>query len=586
MSPLPNALPDSSETPRPRLYTPGLSDHLGDRLLTFDNSTASSLELLKFKSALAQAPGFEDALRKRVDDLMRFRHPSITPVRGVEWLNQGEGLALVSIHTAGRRLSEILKDAHGATFAMELVRQLAPALVALQQAGAGLAHGALTPDRIIVTREGRLVIIEHVLAAALEQLNYPASRVRAELGLAAPAGADPVKFTPQLDVIQLGFVALSLLLGRRLEPTDYPDNIAALLDEFTHTDPAGSAKLRPWLERALQMGAQPFATAQDALDAFNHLPSDADVAPAATVAAAPRPVVKPAPAPVEPARAAKPEAPRTSEAKTLDRRDSELEADAPILANAPKQWHSGRGMKIVKWSAAALAVLAVGEGLVIAGLFSRPSAVVVTPPPPRAELLPTQPPAVITIPPPTTTPAPTPDATTAAVTPAPKPADASAAAATTAAPRTADNAAPDKPVPAGPKFGGLRLSSAIDLQVFESNNLLGSTAGPIAINEGTHALDLVNDLLGFRTTKTINVKAGQMTALTVPVPDGRVSINAVPWADVMIDGAPAGQTPIANLALKIGQHEVVFRHPQLGEQRQTITVKTDGLTRVSAVLQK
>jgi hypothetical protein len=260
----------------------------------------------------------------------------------------------------------------------------------------------------------------------------------------------------------------------------------------------------------------------------------------------------------------------------------EPEVDETMPANAPKQWHSGRGIKIVKWSAAALALLVVGEGLVIAGLFSRPSTVVVAAPPPRAELLPTQPPAVITIPAPVTTPAPTPEAA-APVTTAPKSADTSASAA--AAPKN-DGGSADKPVPAGPKFGGVKLASTIDLQVFESNNLLGSTAGPIAINEGTHALELVNDLLGFRTTKTINVKAGQMTAITVPVPDGRVSINAVPWADVVIDGTPAGQTPIANLALKIGQHEVVFRHPQLGEQRQTITVKTDGLTRVSAVLQK
>jgi hypothetical protein len=580
MSPLPNALPESSssETPRPRLYTPGLSDHLGDRLLTFDNSTASSLELLKFKAALAHAPGFEDTLRRRVDELARFRHPNVAPVRGVEWLNQSEGLALVSIHTAGRRLSEILKDAHGATFAMELVRQLAPALVALQQTGPGLAHGALTPDRIVVTREGRLVIVEHVLGAALEQLRYPAGRVRAELGLAAPADADPVKFTPRLDVIQLGFVALSLLLGRRLDAADYPDQIATLLDEFSRTDPAGSAKLRPWLERALQMGARPFETAQDALDAFTHLPTDGDDAAAQATAAA-HPVMNLAPAPVEPVRTAKGDAPRASDKKDADRKDKDIEA--PIPANAPKQWHSGRGMKIVRWSAAALAVLAVGEGLVIAGLFSRPSAVVIAPPPPRAELLPTQPPAVITLPLPASTPAPTPEA----AAPAPKSAE-TAAAATPAPAAKTDTAPADKPSSAASKFGGVRLSSAIDLQVFESNSLLGSTAGPIAINEGTHALDLVNDLLGFRTTKTVSVKAGQMTAITVPLPDGRVSINAVPWADVVIDGAPAGQTPIANLALRIGQHEVVFRHPQLGEQRQTITVKADGLTRVSAVLQK
>jgi hypothetical protein len=136
------------------------------------------------------------------------------------------------------------------------------------------------------------------------------------------------------------------------------------------------------------------------------------------------------------------------------------------------------------------------------------------------------------------------------------------------------------------RFGGVRLACPIELQVFENNTLLGSSSTPIAVNEGAHQFDLVNELLGFRVRQTATVKSGQMTNLTVPIPDGRVSINAVPWADVVIDGTPAGQTPIANLSLRIGQHEVVFRHPQLGEQKQTVTVKTEGLTRVSAVLQK
>ena len=92
--------------------------------------------------------------------------------------------------------------------------------------------------------------------------------------------------------------------------------------------------------------------------------------------------------------------------------------------------------------------------------------------------------------------------------------------------------------------------------------------------------------LGFRFRQSINVKPGQLTSVTIAVPNGRISINAVPWAEVTIDGNPAGQTPLANLTLPIGTHEVVFRHPQFPEQRQTVVVKADGLTRVSATLQR
>jgi len=62
---------------------------------------------------------------------------------------------------------------------------------------------------------------------------------------------------------------------------------------------------------------------------------------------------------------------------------------------------------------------------------------------------------------------------------------------------------------------------------------------------------------------------------------GLLSINATPWADVWIDGQWAGQTPIANLTVAIGGHDVLFRHPQLGERRQTVVVNDQGTARLS-----
>ena len=35
---------------------------------------------------------------------------------------------------------------------------------------------------------------------------------------------------------------------------------------------------------------------------------------------------------------------------------------------------------------------------------------------------------------------------------------------------------------------------------------------------------------------------------------------------------PIGETPIGNYSLPIGSHEVVLRHPELGERRQTVMV--------------
>src|SRR4051812_39999425 len=95
-----------SSTPadeRASWYAQGASDPLGDRLLMFDNSGGPSLELLRFSWKLTASPGFEDALRERVDLLAQFRHPSFAKIRAVERLEPKNDLTLVSNHVSGKR---------------------------------------------------------------------------------------------------------------------------------------------------------------------------------------------------------------------------------------------------------------------------------------------------------------------------------------------------------------------------------------------------------------------------------------------------------------------------------------------------
>ena len=217
--------PDEARKNVASWYTPGLSDGLGDRLLMFDNTSGSSLELLRFKREFANRPQFEDALRRRVAQLERFTHPAVATVRTVQSLGANDGLALVSNQTIGRRLSEVVREARGHRFALELLRQIVPALAALQDFGEDVSHGIITPDRVVVTPEGRLVLIEHVLGSAVESLNIPADRLRLEFGIPVPADAGRrrrssagVPLDRRADVLQLGFIALSLMAGREIDP--------------------------------------------------------------------------------------------------------------------------------------------------------------------------------------------------------------------------------------------------------------------------------------------------------------------------------------------------------------------------------
>lgn len=135
--------------------------------------------------------------------------------------------------------------------------------------------------------------------------------------------------------------------------------------------------------------------------------------------------------------------------------------------------------------------------------------------------------------------------------------------------------------------GWVTFSSPIDLQVFEEGHLLGTTGVErLMLPSGTHRLDLVSSPFEFRTSTTVQVAAGKVATAPVAVPNGTLSVNALPWADVTIDGRPVGTTPLANITLPIGSHEVVWRHPQFGERRQNVSVLTQTPARIGVDLSK
>ena len=130
--------------------------------------------------------------------------------------------------------------------------------------------------------------------------------------------------------------------------------------------------------------------------------------------------------------------------------------------------------------------------------------------------------------------------------------------------------------------GSIAIASPVPLQVFEQGRLIGtSDMDRIMLPAGEHELQLSADALGFWTTRSVRVTAGQTVALGVELPRAPVSINAVPWAEVFIDGARVGETPLGNLPQTLGLHEIVFRHPQLGERRVTATVTLKETARIS-----
>jgi hypothetical protein len=135
---------------------------------------------------------------------------------------------------------------------------------------------------------------------------------------------------------------------------------------------------------------------------------------------------------------------------------------------------------------------------------------------------------------------------------------------------------------AGPVSGWVSVKAPFTLEIREQGRLIGTTdADRLMIAAGRHELDLVNEALGYRATRVVQVAPGKVASLTLELPQGVVNLNAAPWAEVWIDGRRVGETPIGNLSVSIGSHEVVFRHPQFGEKRQAISVTLGAPVRVS-----
>jgi hypothetical protein len=243
---------------------PGFLDRLGDRVQLTDRESGR-VEVLRLRPELTASPLFEPAVTRRAEQLAGFHHPNCVKVRQIGRLPAPDGrLVVVSDAVDGWRLSEVLEAAGpcGVAFhpnaVLFLLRQLLDAVVSLHEVAPGISHGALGTERLIITRDGRLVVTESVLGGALWHLPpMPPDRLWRDLRLAV-ADSEARPFGRRTDLRQIGIVALSLALGRQLRRDEYPTRLAGLMYEWTpatsglNADAFGGMLLG-WLLRVLSL---------------------------------------------------------------------------------------------------------------------------------------------------------------------------------------------------------------------------------------------------------------------------------------------------------------------------------------------
>jgi hypothetical protein len=144
---------------------------------------------------------------------------------------------------------------------------------------------------------------------------------------------------------------------------------------------------------------------------------------------------------------------------------------------------------------------------------------------------------------------------------------------------------PDRESPSLTVGGWISMKTPVPMQVFEEGRLVGTTdVDRIMLPVGEHRLEIFSEALGYRSRQDVAIRSGQTSTLRLEMPTGALAVNALPWAEVWIDGERAGETPIGNLTRTIGPHEIVFRHPDLGEKKTTIMVTLKGPARVGVDL--
>jgi hypothetical protein len=242
---------------------PGFLDRLGDRVHVTDDGT--QVEVLRLRPELTGSPVFEAAVRRRMEQLGHFDHPNFAKAHQVRRLAPPDGrLVIVSEAVDGWRLSEVLEavdhlrkpiHSHAVVF---LLRQLFGAVSSLHDVGAGISHGALGTERLVLTPDFRLVVTESVLGGALRYLpSMPPDRLWRELRLAVAEGEVQL-FGRLTDLRQLGVIALSLALGRQLRRDEFLPRLASVLSALPRirsergADPFGPA-LQDWLAHVLSL---------------------------------------------------------------------------------------------------------------------------------------------------------------------------------------------------------------------------------------------------------------------------------------------------------------------------------------------
>jgi len=136
-----------------------------------------------------------------------------------------------------------------------------------------------------------------------------------------------------------------------------------------------------------------------------------------------------------------------------------------------------------------------------------------------------------------------------------------------------------------PLSGFLEVKAPFEVAVFDRARQVGrSGAGKFPLPAGRRLLTFVNEELQYEDDRNVQVPAGGTVRVDLVPPSGTLNFTADTESEVFLDGRPLGSTPLGNVPVSLGSHEVLYRHPKWGEQRYGILVSLGSPARLHAVM--
>ncbi len=106
--------------------------------------------------------------------------------------------------------------------------------------------------------------------------------------------------------------------------------------------------------------------------------------------------------------------------------------------------------------------------------------------------------------------------------------------------------------------GWLHVSTTIDVTVLDGGKpALLDDSNRVLLKPGTHTVRIENRELAFSQTKQVEIEPGGTTRVVIEVPTSTLTVTGSTGAEVFVDGARAGETPLVEFEVALGTHDVM-----------------------------